>query len=647
MIHNWPMVACGACGEENPERAKFCWNCAAALKAVAPTRDVRKTVTVLFADVSGSTALGEQIDPESLRALMSQYFAAIKDVVERHGGTVEKFIGDAVMAVFGIPTLHEDDALRAVRAAAEIRETVAALNNDLQVGNGVALMLRTGLNTGVVVAGDPAVGQTLVTGDPVNTAARLEQAAAPGEILLGEATHRLVRDAVTVESVKSIVAKGKAEPVTAFRLIAVNAGSGHARRLDAPMVGREAELGRLQQAFAQTVRDGSCHLFTLLGSAGVGKSRLVAEFLAALGDGTTVLAGRCLPYGESITYWPLAEMLRDAAAIEESDSPQAAKAKVEGLLSGERDATVVAAALSNAIGLSTEVAPQEEIFWATRKLLEHIAHRQPLVVVFEDIHWAEPTFLDLIEHVADLSRDAPLFVLCPGRPEVLDRRAGWGGGKFNATTILLEALGAAACEQLIRELPGGASLPSPVSTRILEAAEGNPLFLEEMLGMLVDEGLLGQQDGGWVATSELDTTHVPPTIQALLAARLEQLSPNERAVAERGSVVGRIFEQAAVAELSAEADRPEVAGGLIALVRKELVRPERSEISAGDAFKFRHILIRDAAYDAIPKVERADLHERFAQWFKRVAGRSTTRVRRDRGVPLRAGMAISTRAWLR
>jgi class 3 adenylate cyclase/tetratricopeptide (TPR) repeat protein len=613
------MVVCSACGEENPERAKFCLNCAAALTTVVPMRDVRKTVTVLFADVSGSTSLGEQLDPESLRAVMSRYFAAIKQVVERHGGTVEKFIGDAVMAVFGIPILHEDDALRAVRAAAQIRDTVATLNSELQTGRGVALAFRTGLNTGEVVAGDPDADQTLVTGDAVNTAARLEQAAAPGEILLGQATYRLVRDAVTVESVEPIAAKGKSEPLRAYRLLSVSGSAGHARHLDAPMVGREAELIRLQQAFAQAVRDRSCYLFTLLGTAGVGKSRLVAEFLASLGGDAKVLAGRCLPYGEGITYWPIAEVLREAAAIDEGDSPQAAKAKVEALLSGDRDSRAVTVAVSSAIGLSSEPAPQEEIFWATRKLLEHLARHQPLVVVFEDIHWAEPTFLDLVEHIADLSRDAALFILCPARPELLDRRAGWGGGKLNATTILLEALPSGACDQLIRELPGGSSLPHVVSERILAAAEGNPLYLEEMLGMLVDEGLLVPANGAWLAAPELGVARVPPTIQALLAARLEQLAPNERAAAERAAVVGRVFEQAAVAELTPEALRPEVPRSLVALVRKELVRPERSELAAGDAFKFRHILIRDAAYEALPKTERAELHERFAQWLKRAA----------------------------
>jgi class 3 adenylate cyclase/tetratricopeptide (TPR) repeat protein len=614
---------CPSCGEQNPAGKKFCGECGAPLSnaPASPAREVRKTVTVLFSDVSGSTALGERLDPESLRAVMGRYFAAMKAVIERHGGTVEKFIGDAVMAVFGIPLLHEDDALRAVRAAAEMRDALEALNRELESERGVRIAVRTGINTGEVVAGDPAAGHTLVTGDTVNTAARLEQAAAAGEILLGEATHRLVRDAVAVEPVPPVDAKGKALPVPALRLVSVTADAeAHTRRLDAPLVGRERELDRLRDAFEQAVRDTSSQLFTLLGPAGVGKSRLVAEFVASVSTDATVLRGRCLPYGEGITYWPVGEVVKQAAGIEETDNGDEARAKVTRLLEGERDAPLIASRVEAAIGLATDSAPQEELFWAIRKLLEHLARRRPLVVVWDDIHWAEPTFLDLVEHIADLSRDAPLLLLCPARPELLDTRTGWGGGKLNATTILLEPLAADATERLIDALPGGSALPELLRRRILEAAEGNPLYIEEMLAMLVDEGLLVERLGGWQVEGESDRVRVPPTISALLAARLEQLAPDERALAERAAVVGRVFEQAAVTELAPEGLRAGVARGLVALVRKELVRPERSELSAGDAFKFRHILIRDAAYDALPKSERAELHERFADWLERTVG---------------------------
>ena len=320
------MTPCPSCGHANPKRARFCAECGMALVPAAeapPAREVRKTVTVLFADVAGSTSLGEQLDPETLRALLGRHFAVMKRIIEGHGGTVEKFIGDAVMAVFGIPLLHEDDALRAVRAAADIRIELAALDTELEASRGLAIRFRTGINTGEVVAGDPTGGQGFVTGDTVNTAARLEQAAQPGEILLGGLTRQLVRDAVTVEPVEPIAAKGKHEPVAAYRLLAVDpALAGHIRRLDTPLIGRERELATLRNAFDRVASERSCQLFTLLGSAGVGKSRLVAEFTASIAAEATILHGRCLSYGEGITYWPIGEIVRAAAGIDEADTAE-------------------------------------------------------------------------------------------------------------------------------------------------------------------------------------------------------------------------------------------------------------------------------------------------------------------------------------
>lgn len=445
------MSACASCGVELPENAKFCLECGAKIEATsAAAQERRKVVTILFSDVAGSTALGEALDPEAVRGLMSRYFMAMKEVIERHGGTVEKFIGDAVMAVFGIPTLHEDDALRAVRAAAQMREALAALNTELHAERGVTIQTRTGITTGEVVAGDPSAGQTLVTGDTVNTAARLEQAAAPGEILIGEPTWRLVRDAVRAEPVEPVSAKGKALPVPAYRLVSVAAGvEGHLRRMDAPLVGRERELRLLTEAWDRAREERSPQLFTLLGAAGVGKSRLVGEFLAGVSEEARVLRGRCLPYGEGITYWPLAEALRDTVGITDADDRAAALRKLRALVAGERDAALLVARLATAIGLSDEPAPQAELFWAVRRTLEHLARQQPAVVVFEDIHWAEPTFLDLLDHLADWSRDAPLFLLVPARPELLDARSGWAGGKLNASTVLLESLPAEATARLI------------------------------------------------------------------------------------------------------------------------------------------------------------------------------------------------------
>ena len=616
------MAACRSCGTELVGAPKFCPECGTRLDAPpAAPRESRKVVTVLFSDVSDSTSLGEQLDAEAVRALMSRYFSAMKRVIERHGGTVEKFIGDAVMAVFGIPVIHEDDAIRAVRAAMQMREALAALNAELSMERGITIQTRTGITTGEVVAGDPAAGQTLVTGDTVNTAARLEQAAAPGEILIGEPTWRLVRDAITAEPLEGIAAKGKSLPVPAYRLTLVALGAdGHQRHLDAPLIGRERELARIQQAYGDAVDQRSPQLFTLLGAAGVGKSRLIREFLGGLDADARVIRGRCLPYGEGITYWPLAEALRDAAGIVDSDDRAAAGRKLLTLLDGERDAELIAARLATAIGLSDEPAAQADLFWAARRTLEHLAGTRPLVVVFEDIHWAEPTFLDLIDHLAEWSRDAPIFLLAPARPELLDARAGWGGGKLNATTILLETLPADATGRLIDALPGGPSLPGALRQRIAAAAEGNPLFVEELMAMLVDDGVVRPANGGWEAVGDIDDLTIPPTIQALLAARLDRLSADERHVAERASVVGRVFEPEAVAALSQASSTPGLGDQLMALVRKELVRPDRSEVTGGDAFKFRHILIRDAAYTSLPKRERADLHERFADWLEQVSG---------------------------
>jgi len=325
---------CEKCGEDNPERAKFCLNCAAPLAAAPAPREVRKTVTVVFTDMTGSTAMGERLDPETLRRVMTRYYEVLREVLERHGGTVEKFIGDGVMAVFGIPIVHEDDALRAVRAAADMRAELARLNAELDRDHGVTIGIRTGVNTGEVVTGAGS-GDSLATGDAVNVAARLEQAAQPGEVLIGQDTYRLVRDAVEVDGVDPLALKGKADPVPAFRLRSVAVGvEGLARHLDSPMVGRDRERQLLTQAFDRSIDESTCHLFTVLGAAGVGKSRLVAEFLSSVRDTATVLLGRCLPYGEGITYWPITEIVTAAAGIAEADSPEEATRKLFALLEG-------------------------------------------------------------------------------------------------------------------------------------------------------------------------------------------------------------------------------------------------------------------------------------------------------------------------
>jgi class 3 adenylate cyclase/tetratricopeptide (TPR) repeat protein len=611
---------CPSCGEENADRARFCQNCATPLvEPEAPAADVRKVVTIVFADVTGSTALGERLDPEALRRVMGRYFDRMAEVIEAHGGTVEKFIGDAVMAVFGIPRLHEDDALRAARAAAGMREALEGLNLELEREHGVGIAARIGVNTGEVVAGDPSAGQRLVTGDAVNVAARLEQVASPGEIFLGETTYRLVRDAVEVDPVIALDLKGKEESVAVYRLVAVLADvAGHARHLDSPMVGRGKELAMLDRALERAVTERTSHLFTLLGSAGVGKSRLVGEFLEGSAGAATVLRGRCLSYGEGITFFPLAEVIHRAADILEGEPPAAARAKLEALLAGSADGERIASLVGGLFGWAPAGAT-EEAFWAVRKVLEHLARERPVVVVFDDIHWAEPTMLDLIEHLADWTRDAAVLLVCVARPELLEIRPGWGGGKMNATSILLEPLPGDEASLLVDNLLGRADIPRAARERILEAAEGNPLFVEEMLAMLIDDGLLRFEEGSWRSVEDLANVTVPPTIHLLLAARLDRLDAEERAVIERGAVEGKVFHTGAVTTLSPDPVRPNVRSRLLALARKELIRPDRAEFAGEDAFRFRHLLIRDAAYQAMPKEQRADLHERFAEWLARAA----------------------------
>jgi class 3 adenylate cyclase/tetratricopeptide (TPR) repeat protein len=518
-------------------------------------------VTVLFCDLTGSTELGERLDPEALRSLLARYFERMAGIVERHGGSVEKFIGDAVMAVFGIPVVHEDDALRALRAAVEMRDALPELGVEGRIG----------VMTGEVVTG---TAERLATGDAVNVAARLEQAAEPGEILIGDETYRLARDAAEVESVPPLELKGKSKPLSAHRLIAVHGDEGFARRLDTPLVGRETELGRLRYAFDQAQADRSCQLFTILGAAGVGKSRLAAEFLGSVDD-AIVVRGRCLPYGEGITYWPVVEVVKQLPPVELDDSTAHG---IRTLLGEE------------------QLAAKEEIARAFRMLLQAVAADRTVVCVFDDVHWGEQTFLELVEHVADLSRDAPILLLCIARPELLESRPAWAGGKVNSTSVLLEPLGPEEAEQMIASI---AHVDEGTRARILNAAEGNPLFVEQMVALVGD--------------ASADTITVPPTIQALLTARLEQLEEAERVVLERGAVEGRIFHHGAVQALAPE--ESSVTTRLTSLVRKELVRPDKSQFPGDDAFRFRHVLIRDAAYDALPKSTRAQLHERFAEWL--------------------------------
>ncbi|HEU5277719.1 MAG TPA: adenylate/guanylate cyclase domain-containing protein, partial [Gaiellaceae bacterium] len=511
----------------------------------------RKTVTVLFCDLAGSTALGETLDPERLRTLLARYFERMQAIVEHHGGSVEKFIGDAVMAVFGVPTVHEDDALRACRAALEMRDALP----------GLGLEGRIGVMTGEVVTGTE---ERLATGDAVNVAARLEQAAAPGEVLIGEPTLRLIRQLVEVEAVEPLALKGKSVPVAAFQLVRVQAAPerSHAGQF----VGRDRELDLLRQAWERTRDESRCELVTVIGEAGVGKSRLAAELLGSID--ATVCRGRCLPYGEGITYWPVVEVIKQLGVLPPDDT--------------------VTAAIRSLLRESDTPTSAEEIAWAFRKTLEHAAREGPLVAFFDDVQWGEDTFRDLVEHVALLSTGGPILLLCLARPELGERHPTW------PVTLRLEPLGTDDVDRLI---PTGIDVG--LRARIARAAGGNPLFVQEMI-------LMAAETDGEVV--------VPPTLHALLAARLDQLEADERNILERGAIEGEIFHRGAVQALAPE--EPQITPRLASLVRKQLIQPDRPQLAGEDGFRFRHILIRDAAYDGLPKATRADLHARLAGWLE-------------------------------
>jgi class 3 adenylate cyclase/tetratricopeptide (TPR) repeat protein len=573
---------------------------------------------VVFSDLRGSTALGERLDSEAVREVLDAYFTEMRGVLERHGGVVEKYVGDAIMAVFGLPRLHEDDALRAVRAAHEMRAALAKVNRRLEDRWGVRLENRTGVNTGEVVAGDHAGGQRLVTGDTVNVAARLEQAAPPLEVLIGEPTYRMVRNAVEVEALPPLKLKGKAERIPAYRLLGVSRGEGVARRADTPLVGRAEELAVLSAALRRSARNRKPELVTLLAPAGTGKSRLLHEFVSGAASRARVLRGRCLSYGEGITFWPLAEIARDAAGIAEDDPVDQARSRLATLL-GEQ-ASDVADRLAAIMGLSEASYPVQETSWAARRLLETVARGGPVVTVIEDIHWAEPTFLDLITHVAEKAEDAALVLLCTSRPELLELRPAWREKRRWATTISLRPLSDAESAEVVSGLLGEVALAAGPRHRIIEAAQGNPLFVEQMVSMMIDDGLIRRAGGGWVASMDLGALAVPPSISALLAARLDRLAPAERAVLERGAVIGQVFYLGAVEALCPETLRGDVRAHLDSLSRRELVSPTESTLAGQDAFRFQHILIRDAAYQGLLKRSRAELHESFAAWLEARGG---------------------------
>jgi class 3 adenylate cyclase/tetratricopeptide (TPR) repeat protein len=565
----------------------------------------RKLATVLFIDLVDSTSIVTGADPEVVRRRVTEFFETVSRCVTLHGGIVEKFAGDAVLAAFGIPQAHEDDAERAGRAALVMRTAVHDLG----------LEARIGIEAGELVV-DGSIDSSFATGEAVNMAARLQQAAAPGEILIGPTAYRLAGGSLVAEDVGPVELRGLGAPLRVWRLLDAVDGRARVAGPRAPLVGRDTELELLENTFARTVRDGRAHLFTIYGEPGVGKSRLAREFADGV-ERASILNGRCLPYGEGVTYWPLAEMIKAAAGISDDDPLEEAFEKLRACCEEEAVADVLGLASGLLEALEGERSSQE-IAWAAREIMETLADVQPLLLVFEDIHWAEEPLLDLIEHLADWVR-APLLIVCLARPELLDIRPGWGGGRVRSTAIELEPLSESESEQLVQklldQLAGATGEPAPaLPAEVVERTEGNPLFVEETIRMLVES------DGDFAAG------RVPDTLQALIAARIDHLSPASKTLLQRASVIGRVFWAGAIEHLSPDLDGID---GLLddLLLRELLLREPRSSISGEPAYRFKHLLIREVAYAGLAKLARAHHHARFAEWLHDRTGEDLLEIR--------------------
>lgn len=611
------MKRCATCGEESPPRFKHCGFCGAALPQVADTAEQRKFVTLLFCDLKGYTNLGEELDPERMRQVFKRYLDSMRGVIESNGGWVESIVGDAITAVFGVPRLHEDDALRAVRTARQMQTGLAALNDELSERFGVRLANRIGVNTGEVVVGYLSNDQLQVNGDAINVAARLQTAAPTNAALLGPETYRLVRHAVTVEELEPIPLKGKSEPVPAYRLIAVRDHDAVARRHDAPIVGRVTEVRALFAALDMALAGKRCEAVTILAAAGLGKTRLAGEFISNVASEVRAVRGRCLPYGQGITFWALAEIVRGVAGIEDGDSLEVAGERLRSCLDADADA--IAERLLAALGLTAEGFPLAETFWAARRFFEQVAAERPLLVLWEDMHWAEPTLLDLVQSLIDSISGASVLFLVTGRPELAERHPDWLDGRPNAARVALEPLSEAETALIVEGLLGEHGLPPAVHERVAQAAGGNPLFVEQLVSMLVEEGRLKQEGGRWVASPEAGEFRVPPTIAGLLAARIDRLPPHERRVLQTGAVAGEIFYRGSLPELIASLSDDDLQAALDGLTSKQLVRPIGLQEFGETGYRFHHLLVRDAAYRGLLKSSRAQLHERFADWLERMA----------------------------
>jgi predicted ATPase/class 3 adenylate cyclase len=627
--------ACRACGEKNPERARFCLACGTPLEKVLHAEE-RKVVSVLFVDLVGFTDRSDRADPEDVRATLRPYQARVKDEIDRLGGTVEKFVGDAVMAVFGAPVAHEDDAERAVRAALSVIEAIPELNAEHP---GLELAVRVAVNTGeavVSLSARPEAGEGIVTGDVVNTASRLQQSAPVGGVVVGEITYRATRDLVDYEELPPVSVKGKAEPIPIWRATGVRSRLRAAEEQPprAPLVGRDDELALLEQTYARTLREQGVQLVTVTGEPGIGKTRLLSEFRERLSERAEAVSwqhGRCLPYGEGITFWALGEIVKAQAGILESDSPQQAGEKLSRVVadaiedSSEREwfkarlAPLVGAQLVEAPG----TAERAESFTAWRRFLESLAERAPLVLALEDLHWADDALLEFVEHLVDLSTEVPLLLVCAARPELYERHPGWGGGKRNSTTLSLSPLTDDETARLISVLLSQAVLPAETQAILLERSGGNPLYAEEFVRMLTDRGILTRR-GRVVEVAPEAEIPVPETVQAVIAARLDSLPAERKALLHDAAVVGKVFWTGALAWMGRTPERA-VEEGLYELVRKELVRPVRlSSVKDQPEYSFWHLLVRDVAYGQIPRAARAAKHRAAAQWIERIAEERVT-----------------------
>jgi class 3 adenylate cyclase len=626
------MTTCRSCGADAPVGARFCPSCGAALAEIAEAEETLRLVTVLFADVVGSTARAEAMHPEDTRALMTDYFAAMSEEIRTEGGTIEKFAGDAIMAVFGVPTAHEDDAARAVRAGRRMLKRLRVWNQSHEPAQ--RLDIRIGVNTGEVVAAGAPGAELLVTGDAVNVAARLEQTAEPGTILIGERTARAVRPYFELRGVEPLALHGKAGAVPAWlvegerEVVEPRGVPG----LAAPLVGREHELAFLRTTFDRACRDRRPELVTLLGDAGIGKSRLVREFLAALGLEAKLLVGRCLPYGEGVTLSPLADMLKAEAVVFDTDPADEAAAKIAKLVETSIDPDLVtepsrtAAALASTVGLRPTGDPlgsldprevRRELVAAWRALFASMARSAPVVAVVEDLHWADSTMLDVLDELAE-RLDGPILFLCTARPDLLRSRSDWGGGRRSFSALPLDPLSAEDSERLVSLLLDIQALSERVRRRMLARSEGNPFFLEEIVRHLIDDALLVRDNGRWRARGGIDDVDIPDSVQAVILARLDLLSPGEKRVAQRAAVVGRVFWDGAVAAIAGVED---VDGALTTLRRREFVLERLSSSIVGQTeFIFKHVLTRDVAYESLPRRERGRAHAEAAAWLETTSG---------------------------